>query len=328
VQTTQCPSGLPSDSLPAFTQKCTAAIGIEVPAFNCDDGTLVPETNLSGGAYPNQFCDAPNVLNSESDPGSRFQVLKQTNDVAIVAHCRKKGNADGFYGDIAVIQYNRTNGATCFYQALGKLPAVVTAPIEGNDPAQGKFPWLDPQGTADIRCVRCHDNGPFIRSPYLAQLRNEPTNRLPGTNDGAGPFDQRFTWNQTIPYKFVGNAFQSWKAYSVTLAGTGSGCIQCHRMGINSVDGVFLDDGTALKFGPIATAATQLQKNPHSVASPIWMKPGQILYDQTSENQAFAVSFCASALRQRGNNAGAPPLPEGCQAVEFAQGDSCTNISR
>jgi hypothetical protein len=73
--------------------------GIEVPAFNCDDGTPVPENHLTG-VFPNQFCDAPNVLIGQCDPNSRFQVLKQTNEVAIVAHCRKQDNADGFYGDV------------------------------------------------------------------------------------------------------------------------------------------------------------------------------------------------------------------------------------
>jgi len=82
----------------------------------------VPETNLTGGGWPNGFCDAPNVLNGACDPGSRFQVLKETNDVAIVGHCRKHGHADHEYGDIAVIQYNKKNGAICFYQALADDP--------------------------------------------------------------------------------------------------------------------------------------------------------------------------------------------------------------
>jgi hypothetical protein len=208
-----CATDQKSDTLQEFAKKCADAVGEPVPEFNCDEGTVVPETHLTGGSYPNGVCDAPNVLNGACDPGSQFQVLKETPDVAIVGHCRKKGNADHEYGDIAVIQYNKKNGAICFYQALANdpphlndppqtfpLPAKVTAPSEGNGP--GKFPWLDPVKTAGINCVRCHDNGPFIRSPYLAQLRNEPKNRLPGTNeasDAMHPWDHRFTWNQTLP---------------------------------------------------------------------------------------------------------------------------------
>ncbi len=312
-----CPTDLKPDSLPEFAKKCLAAVGEDVSGFDCDNGTLVPETHLSGGN-----CDAPNVLNGVCDPGSRFQVLKESNDVAIVAHCRKKGNADHQYGDIAVIQYNKKNGATCFYQALGTLPAKVTAPSEGNGP--GKFPWKDPAGTAGINCVGCHDNGPFIRSPYLAQLRNEPTNRLPGTNAGAGPWDQRFTWNQTLPYSFVGNDFQSWKTYALSITGAGSGCLSCHRLGFSQSLGSYnVGSGTAQNFAKIATAMTQAHKNPHSAASPIWMTPGQITYSAANETEAQAAAACARAIATKLNDPSAPSPPQGCQFSQFARGNSC-----
>jgi hypothetical protein len=295
-----CPTDQKSDTLQEFARKCAAAVGEDVPAFDCDAGTEVPETHLTGGGWPNGFCDAPNVLNAKCDPGSRFQVLKQTNDVAIVGHCRKHANANQQYGDIAVIQYNKKNGAICFYQALandppatGPLPAKVTAPSDGNGP--GKFPWLNPKDTADINCVGCHDNGPFIRSPYLAQLRNEPKNRLPGTNAGAGPWDQRFSWNQTLPLSFVGNDFQSWKTYALSITGAGSGCLGCHRLGFSQSKGSYnVGPGTAQNFALIATAKTQAHKNPHSAASPIWMTPGQITYSAANETEAQAASACVS----------------------------------
>lgn len=332
TQVVECDDELSSDSLVDFAKKCSTAIGVDVPAFDCDAGTAVPENHLSG-SYPSQLCDAPNVLNAVCDPGSRFQVLTQTTDVTTVAHCRKQDHAAGAYGDIAVIQYNQKNGATCFYQALeglspstGPLSGKVTAPSEGNGP--GKFPWLNPSETASIKCVRCHDNGPFIRSPYLAQLRNEAKNRVPGTNPGAGHWDQRFSWNKTIPYAFVGNDFQSWKVYSISVAGTGSGCIACHRLGLSSIHGVFQPSpgiGTAERLGLDATAAVQAHKNPHSADAPIWMKPGQIKYDATVETQAIAAASCASAIAKLGNDPSAPPLPAGCNSVQYGQGITCRN---
>src|ERR1043166_206666 len=181
LQGDDCDTGLEPQSLQDFTKQCTAFIGEQVPDLDCDAGTPVPDTHGSGAAYPNEVCDRPNVLNHVCDPGSKFQVLKQTADVAIVAHCRKKGHPGGGYRDIAIIQYNKKNGGTCFYQALGNdLPAKMPSPINGNGPGQTQ--WYSPKDTADINCVQCHDNGPFIRSPYLAQLRNEAKNRLPGTN--------------------------------------------------------------------------------------------------------------------------------------------------
>jgi hypothetical protein len=321
-----CPSDLKSDSLEEFAKKCAAAVGEDVPAFDCDAGTEVPQTHLAGG-----LCDRPNVLNGVCDPGSRFQVLKETNDVAIVGHCRKKGNADHEYGDIAAIQYNKKNGAICFYQALagdppstGALPAKVTAPSDGNGP--GKFPWLDPSSTASINCVRCHDNGPFIRSEYLAQLRNEPKNRLPGTNPGPGPWDQQFTWNQTLPLSFVGNDFQSWKTYAVSITGAGSGCLGCHRLGFSQSSGSFnIGDGTAQNFALIATAMTQASKNPNSPDSPIWMTPGQIFYSAANDTEAHGAAACAAAIANHLNDPNNnPPPPPGCQYAQFGRGNECS----
>ena len=83
----------------------------------------------------------------------------------------------GHYGDIAVIQHNRNNGATCFYQALGNLDGNVKAPSKGTS----AWPWLTPAGTASIGCAGCHDNGPLIRSPYLTQITGP--NALPGAGD-------------------------------------------------------------------------------------------------------------------------------------------------
>jgi hypothetical protein len=274
-------------------------------------------------------------------------VLKETNDVAIVGHCRKKGNADQQYGDIAVIQYNKKNGAICFYQALqgrapsnGPLPAKVTAPIDGNGP--GKFPWLDPVETANINCVGCHDNGPFIRSPYLAQLRKELKNRLPGTNEGAGPWDQRYTWNQTLPLSFVGNDFQSWKTYALSITGAGSGCLACHRLGfshskVNNIESYNVGSGTAQKFALIATAKTQAHKNPHTPDSPIWMTPdrGTITpnpntmppteqYSAANETEAQGAAACANAIATKLNKPDAPSPPQGCQYSQFGRGNTCT----
>ncbi len=317
------------DTLQAFARKCAAAVGEDVPAFDCDVGTEVPETHLTG-SFPNGVCDAPNVLNHQCDPGSRFQVLKETNDVAIVGHCRKQANANHEYGDIAVIQYNKKNGATCFYQALagrlpstGPLPAKVTAPSDGN--GSGKFPWLDPVKTAAIRCVQCHDNGPFVRSPYLAQLRNEAKNRLPGTNAGTGPWDHRFSWNKTLPLSFVGNDFQSWKTYALSITGAGSGCLACHRLGFSQSNGSYnFGSGTAQDFGLIATATTQVHKNPHSPDSPIWMTPGQITYSAANETEAQGAAACARAIVTKLNSPNAPEPPQGCQFSQFGRGNTCS----
>jgi hypothetical protein len=111
-----------ADTLEGYAQKCDEAIGVTVPDFNCDSGTLVPTTHVANGK-----CDRPNVLNKECDPGSRFQVLTNNADAYVVAHCRKDGHkeSDGLYSDIAVIQHNRKNGATCSTKAQPKAWAIL-----------------------------------------------------------------------------------------------------------------------------------------------------------------------------------------------------------
>lgn len=286
-----------AESLQDYAKECDAAIGVTVPAFVCDDGTLVPETHPNAAT---ESCDAPNQLNEVCDPGSRFTVLTNDAKAIVVAHCRKEHLPDGRYGDIAVIQYSRTSGATCFYQALGNLDGNVRPPSEGS----AAWPWMEPPATAEIGCARCHDNGPIVRSPYLAQLSSGP-NALPGATDNSFNFDQ--------PYYFVGKDFASWKVYSVEVEG--AICNDCHRMGVSNLTKI---DGTSLKLGLRATAKESdseklKHKNlPYSEDSPIWMPPHQTYYDSSNEADAVKIHDCALRLSES-------PLPsdEKCTITEY-----------
>src|SRR5262249_43523903 len=131
------------DTLAEYAQKCQDATGIAIPSFSCSAGTDVPGQGVIPATSPNAtHCDEPNVLNRECDPGSRFEVRPGGNaDAVAVAHCRKVGLpiAGNLYNDIAIIQYNKKNGAMCFYQALTNLPGDnIPAPIKGDG-----APWQD-----------------------------------------------------------------------------------------------------------------------------------------------------------------------------------------
>jgi Bacterial tandem repeat domain 1 len=283
-----------SDTLEQYAQKCDQAIGVTVPDFDCDQGTEVPITNAHSQNGVLKSCDRPNRLKGVCDPGSRFRVLHNSADAFVVAHCRKQGRGPGRYGDIAVIQYNKKNGSTCFYQALGDLDGQVKAPSKG----QTAWSWETPAQTAAIGCGGCHDNGPLIRSPYLAQVTGP--NKLPG----AGVT----TFNSTEPYRFIGSDFASWKAYKVEVAG--NACNGCHRLGVNNV----AEQGTALDFALRATGpdGTEPSKNPHSEASPIWMDPYAITYDQENADAAAAIRNCAQRYKEN-------PLPNSaiCKITQF-----------
>jgi len=272
-------------------------IGLAVTSHSASATTAVFDKYSS-----NKVCDNPNVLNQECDAGSRFQVLVQTADAAAVGHCRKNGKrpvGESKYNDIAVIQYNKTNGALCFYQALGDLNgASVTEPSAGNVSPQ--FPWIDPPGVQSIRCTGCHDNGGFIRSKYLTQLTTAP-NVLP--NQGAG-------FNNYTPARYVGLDFQNDRSWSITTGklganDTGAPCTTCHQLSVNNQIAFNLThsgwpNGTGANFANVATAASQATKNPHSAASPIWMRPVPVtppavnyMYYAPAEASATIYQNCA-----------------------------------
>jgi uncharacterized repeat protein (TIGR01451 family) len=283
-----------AETLEQYAAKCDLATGVTVPDFDCDAGSEVPTTHFANGN-----CDRPNQLYQVCDPGARFQVLTNTTDALVVAHCRKQAQAAGQYGDIAVIQYNRNNGAACFYQSdlSGAQNGQVKAPSKG----RSAWPWLEPSG---FGCHSCHDSGPLIRSPYIAQ--NMGSNTIPGA--GLSGF------NTNQPYYWVGAGFESWRASKVEV--TGNQCNSCHRMGVSNASGSTgdpdQDSGTSLRFAIRATAPSQPHKNPHSPDSPIWMPPSAIYYNQTNANDAKAIHDCALAFVQ-GN-----ALPANCKVTPYA----------
>ena len=235
----------------------------------------------------------------------------------VVAHCRKRGNPGNLWGDIAVIQHSRKNGATCFYQE-GPRAGLLNEVKAPSDPSGGE--WLQP---AEVHaslpnCASCHDNGPLIRSPYLTQVTGP--NRLPGADDNCDtdappssiPGDDCMHFNDDPqPYSFVGADFASWKAYRVEIRG--NTCIECHRMGVNNQG----TTGTSRHFGILATQeAPEAAKNPHSVDSPMWMVPGRPTdsFDQEHADAALAIKDCADKFAEES----ALPNSPACKITQFA----------
>lgn len=265
-------------------------------------------------------CDFPNVLNNQCDPGSRFQVLTRTADAIAVANCRKTGYiADNKFGDIAVIQYNRSTGAVCFYQVDKDLSgdAIVTPPIAGN--GAGKTPWMDPWDMhEEVRCTGCHDNGALIRSPYLWQTGLLPAYGSGFDNDGSSPL------------AYVGLAFQDDQSWSIQAdldpADTGESCTNCHILAANNQAIEITSEiapGTGSLFALKATDPGQIapggpdgpHKNDASPTSPIWMRyPGVTSWDAASQATARSAknySDCNIAVRN------GRPLPAGCSYQSY-----------
>jgi hypothetical protein len=194
----------------------------------------------------------------------------------------------------------------------------VKAPSKG---LQSGGLWLPPSATAWIGCGSCHDNGPFIRSPYLNQVTGP--NALPGSDDRSFNRDPQ-------PYAFVGEDFASWKAFKVEVSG--NECNSCHRLGVNNVKSGGARDpgrGTALDFGIRATAPSETAKNGPTEAScgteqnpkptcpsPIWMPPDpvQVKFNKTHKDAAEAIHDCAALYHED------QPLPnlDICRITQFA----------
>lgn len=279
-----------AETLQEYAQKCDEAIGLTVPNFNCDDVgfVTVPTTGLdcSTGTC---LCDRPNVLNGVCDPGSKSRILAQNATAFVVANCRKQGLGSGLYNDIAVIQHNTSNGATCFYQAglNNSRAAAVPAPLAGVGSPKA---WMTPGEIAgsSFPCASCHDNGAIIRSPYLTQLGST---QFPGA--GSTTFN-----SATSPYFFVGSDFANWRVYDVSV--DGNTCVSCHRLGVNNLS---LTRGTSRKFARVATAQSQASKNPHSSQSPLWMLSGQSTFSQANFDAALQIEACGNQFTASG------PLP-------------------
>lgn len=151
-----------------------------------------------------------------------------------------------YFDDVAIIMQNRETGKTCYFQALGRsrdqalqlygrrVPPPTetdeefTAAISPEDRNQGATPsgrfWLQPSGIARIHCVSCHDNDPFMHSPWIDQARvlganGQPTSELLVPSE---PFNE---------YKIIGAGFgfERWDtSYSLDLPD--NKCTTCHRI--------------------------------------------------------------------------------------------------
>lgn len=251
-----------ADELVEYAKACEKELGAAIPGFDCTAGHELAMNGTEGGT-----CEKPPYLpNAGCYAGSRIQQLQSASpEVLMIALCRKKraGNRAEQFDDIAIIATRHTTGATCFFQRLvkGTDGRVVPAPKDDvNDY------WMKPAVMAETgnACVQCHDNGAFLRTPYvMQQAANVPA------------YDKKFR-NKTA-YWFPGNNFVGWngKVFRATVDGN-SKCTVCHTMGANSIDNTL---GTSAWLGPMSTGAevTEFLNDPITGNSTAhWMTPSRV----------------------------------------------------
>lgn len=262
-----------AEDIVSYAKTCNAKVLVEVKGFNCLKGEKIPMDGVAAGD-----CKKPPYLPSAPcREGSRFGVQVANDEVAVVWLCRKKAVTDPnseIFDDIAVIQTNFKNGATCFYQKLENANGTnVPAPVDD----VSNF-WMTPAKAVNERCAACHDSG-LLRTPYLTQL---VVQKIPKTR-------------QKDNYWFPGTDFAGWngKVYKLEGAATKTCSTSgCHIMGANSIASTF---GTSAWLGPMATGEV---KTPNlDVTHAFWMKPGLNAPLPASKEASKKISECAQGTK-------------------------------
>lgn len=283
-----------AQSIEQYGRECARLVA-PLKAFSCQAGVVVPITvnGKTPAKYePQMLCDKPALLPADpaekSDgqcvPNSRALVLQDDSSAQISAFCRQKmirPEGTHLYDEVDVIAHSLKSGRTCWFQAQAASPLKADRGIdgryvppptqlkpEGNYPSARKF-WHSPAKTAQGMCVRCHDSGPFMYSPFIAQ-----TNAVPGNPFGLYRND-------------VGAAFKQWpKPFGISTRG--NTCTACHRMGNMNSCNVAMREST----GQLVSAGTDEwgQKFPQSH----WMSPGD-LHSKPQWDEAFSRSVAQLA---------------------------------
>ncbi|KQW45389.1 MULTISPECIES: hypothetical protein [unclassified Roseateles] len=302
-----------AETLFEYGRQCAAQIS-EIPAFNCMAGEEIPIT-IDGKPVPPQpapaRCDKPSLLpqhdkgsQGQCVPGSRALVLRDDTTAQISAICRKqvaRVAGSHLFDEINVISHSLKDGKTCWFTAKAKAPLTEGAGIDGRrvpSPSTLKRPavpadkvWLTPYQVAfeQPACISCHDSGPFMYSPYIAQ-----TTMLPGD-----PFG--FYQPKAIGADFK-RAWAKLNAFGITTRG--NTCTACHRMGNMNSCKVAMDQSTGR--GHQEGGDEWSKKFPQSH----WMSPGN-LHSQAQWNEQFADSLKKLAACCEN------PQGAGCKVVEY-----------
>ncbi|MGF6970996.1 hypothetical protein OKW43_008091 [Paraburkholderia sp. WC7.3g] len=222
-----------------YAQQCINEIG-DMRAFDCSNGTNIPITvngKLVTSEIPHQ-CDRPSLLSPTSDfPGQCAPYSKIRNlsygDTQISVYCKRNtllDDKDVRYDEVNVVLHNTGNGKTCWFQSAdGRKDTSRVPPPNEKVPPAGKISavefWKSPGDVfKNANCVTCHDAGPYIMSPYIAQVWHlVPTD----------------PWGK---YSNIGPAFEGYHLDAINTAG--NTCTGCHRIGSRKSCDVFLGFAT------------------------------------------------------------------------------------
>jgi hypothetical protein len=238
----------PVHSAQKYAELCVKELG-EIPFFqkladgkystySCMDSTPIPMTVTDANGMVTSppahadKCDKPEYIYSMCEQGPRVAHRTNEDGTHWVLLCRKSqgGLSSSTFNDIAMIGHNPLTGKTCFFQnALYDKTDGAHVPHPADVEKSANL-WSGVHGGlgSGIECSHCHDNDPFIHSPWIdgaldaqghpvvPKMGVDPDFAL-GYNDG--------------PYSIVNLKGQGWTMEKQLVSPEAAACTKCHRIG-------------------------------------------------------------------------------------------------
>ena len=239
------------------------------------DSTPIPMTVTDGNGMVTRpegsadRCDKPQYIYSMCEQGPRVAHRTNADGTHWVLLCRKSvgGLTSSKFNDIAMIGHNPLTGKTCFFQnALYDKSDGAHVPHPGDVEKSANL-WSGVHGGlgSGIECSHCHDNDPFIHSPWIdgaLDAQGHPVVPKMGIDP-----DFAVGYNDG-PYDIVNKKAQGWTMEKSLVSPEAAACTKCHRIGSGRwTDWATRLDGSDESFRGVTTDAYLAFDKVH------WMPP-------------------------------------------------------
>lgn len=251
-----------------YMSACEAELG-EFPLFSCYDGVQIPitVTDASGtreamraeDLEDGEKCDRPSRLSGcvpfsytgvkTNSRGSVFTFICRLYDFRSPIGTTSDGRPQVMFEDLGVIGHNPRTGASCFWAVPidGKLFDGSFIPEPGSPEDASFYPergfWYTLPDLAGSGCTTCHDNDPYIKTPWIEQVQVVPA--FPRSDYHAVAADKL-------------NALASvddWSPAPLLKKAEAAPCLSCHRIASRFTCGSLAQDATGNKLRSMPTTA-------------------------------------------------------------------------
>lgn len=267
-------------------------------------------------------CDNPTFLGKDTVSGSRLQRYvgktadgKPLANVVWVAFGRNSSeNHKHVVGSVQMIGYNRTTGATAFFESSDRIGPWVTLDKD-TFRMRGLMPGIDEpdefnrafRTPGKVQCVECHQSDPFITNAFINAAK------IPGTDESVVP-----VLNRDSPYYVIGG--DNWDMRTIHLKG--NACFECHRVGMSTMT-MFMKNGWKPNEhmpphdpGSLAKDLRQLltawDKGPENVPNAEWIIPPA----RGKDSQVVGDDYLHQAAFNRPNKGWAGEKPKPGESLE------------